>query len=126
MKDEPTGFALPFRIDAASGGIARAVGADKLRANLIHVLLCALGERPMRRDYGSGLRQLVHDPNNDALKAIVQHQLLKAVARWERRVNLRELRITQKEDILWIQVDYEVLSTRESGSVSLPFGMANE
>ena len=71
-------------------GVAWTSGPEKLKENIKHILLTGLGERVMRRDYGGGLRQLVHDPNNDALRAIVQHQIAKAIGQWEPRYRYRK------------------------------------
>ncbi|MFZ1985643.1 MAG: hypothetical protein WAU91_14590, partial [Desulfatitalea sp.] len=68
MSDEISGFSIPFRIDPESGQVAWAQGLDKLKENITHILLTGINERVMRRDYGGGLRQLVHDPNNEALR----------------------------------------------------------
>jgi phage baseplate assembly protein W len=121
INDELRGFGFPFRFE--NGRVAQATGADKLRANIVHILLCMAGERAMRRDYGSGLRQLLHDPNNEPLKAIVQHEVLKAIARWEPRVRIQQLDLTQDDGTLWVRITYTVLQSREHGSIALPVGM---
>jgi len=121
LNDELRGFGFPFRFDR--GRVAQASGADKLRANIVHILLCMKGERTMRRDYGSGLRQLIHDPNNGPLKAIVQHEVIKAILRWEPRVRIQQLELVEEHGTLWVRVTYTVLQSRELGSIALPVGM---
>src|SRR6266545_1435925 len=111
MTEAMTGFAFPFRLTAETEprrGVAMASGRDKLRQNIVQLLLTDIGERVMRRGYGGGLRQLVHDPNNDALRAIVQHQLSKAVSQWEPHAQLLQVTIAQQpgEGILWAEVAY--------------------
>ena len=68
---EPRGFAFPFRFDPLSHGVAWAEGPEKLHDNVMQLLQTNPGERVMRRGYGAGLRDLVQDPNDDALRAIV-------------------------------------------------------
>lgn len=96
MADPVRGFAFPLRFDA--GALVLAEGADKLRNNIVHLLLTDVGERVMHRDYGGGLRALVHDPNNDALRAVVQHQLGKSLVKWEPRVQLQQISIDPDGD----------------------------
>jgi phage baseplate assembly protein W len=91
MSETISGFAFPFRIGGVTGGVVFASGAQKLRNNLVQLLLTDPGERVMRRDYGAGLRHLVHDPDNDALRAIVQHQVGRAVRKWEPRVQVQQV-----------------------------------
>ena len=96
MADPIRGFAFPFRFDA--GSVVFLEGADKLRNNIVQLLLTDVGERVMHRDYGGGLRALVHDPNNDALRAVVQHQLGKSLVKWEPRVQLQQIAIDPDAD----------------------------
>jgi phage baseplate assembly protein W len=117
------GFAFPFRIEA--GGVATESGTQKLRDNIAHLLLTTVGERVMLRDYGGGLRQLLHDPNNDAMRAIVQHQVAKAVGAYEPRVLVQAVNVTQDEDagVLSVDVQYIVRQTKQVQTVSVPIGL---
>ena len=82
MSSGAAGISFPFRIDKDNGGVTfQSDNADKLKENIIQILVTGIGERLMRRGYGGGVQQLIHDPNNDALRAIVQHQISKAINR---------------------------------------------
>jgi Bacteriophage baseplate protein W len=118
------GFAFPFQI-AANGAVVTATGTDKLKNNVIHILLTAIGQRVMRRDYGGGLRQLLHDPKNDALRAIVQYQVAKAIGTYEPRVLVQSVNVTQDElqGGLTIAVIFTVRRTRQAQQVSVPLGI---
>jgi phage baseplate assembly protein W len=122
MSEEIRGFSIPFRI-GPGGGVAQESEAEKLKENIIHILLTGVGERVMRRDYGGGIRQLVHDPNNDALRALVQHQIGKSIGQWEPRVLLQSVTVTQQDSTLIAHVDYIVRRTREPQSVSVPLNL---
>jgi phage baseplate assembly protein W len=119
MSEEISGFSIPFRIDPG-GGVAQEQGDEKLKENIIHILLTGVGERVMRRDYGGGLRQLVHDPNNDALRALVQHQVAKSIGEWEPRVLVQGVTIAGDGGTLTIRVDYVVRRTRARDSIAVP------
>jgi phage baseplate assembly protein W len=123
MPEEIRGFSIPFRIDPATGGVAQEAGPEKLKENMIHILLTGIGERVMRRDYGGGLRQLVHDPNNDALRAIVQHQIGKSIAQFEPRVLVQEVVVTHQAGVLIAHVRYLIRGTQQFQSVSVPIGL---
>ncbi len=123
MNEEIRGFSLPFRIDPATGGVAWARGDEKLKENLIHILLTGAGERVMQPDYGGGIRQLVHDPNNEVLRAVVQHQIAKSIGQWEPRIALQEIVVTPEEGTLVIRLRYVVRRTRQPGSLSVPIGL---
>ena len=122
--DEIRGFSIPFRI-GPGGGIAQESGAEKIKENIIHILLTAVGERVMRRDYGGGIGQLVHDPNNDALRAIVQHQIARSIGQWEPRVLLQSVTVAQRDGMLFAHVDYVERRTRQRESVSVPLPLGS-
>jgi uncharacterized protein len=123
MSEEISGFSIPFRIDPASGRVAWASGMDKLKENITHILLTGLQERVMRRDYGGGLRQLVHDPNNEALRAVARHQIAKAIQRHEPRIQLNSLELQVDGACLYIDLRYTVRQTRQAQTLSVPIGL---
>jgi phage baseplate assembly protein W len=122
MSNPPTltGFAFPFQISA--GGVQTLSDDDKLRANIVHILLTNVGERVMRRTYGGGLRQLVQDPNDNALWAVVQHQIGKTIGLLEPRVQLQEITLSQSDDgaTLFVTVRYLITRKQAVQSLSVP------
>lgn len=120
--EQTCGFSFPFRIDDR-GRTALTVGPEKLKENIKHLLLTGIGERVMYRDYGGGLRQMVHDPNNDALRAIMQHQIAKAIDRWEPGAQVQSVTITQQEGVLSVEVEYIAVRTQQLQSLSVPIGL---
>ncbi len=141
MSGEPKGFAFPFRINS-EGGVAVESGPKKLRDNVVHILLTGLGERVMRREYGGGLRQLVHDPVNQVLLSVVQHQLLKAIAQHEPRVEVTSVRLSHHRhgsgsgvegagtlgaeppgEAVIAEVEFTIRDTGQPVSLSVPVGI---
>jgi len=114
-----TGFAFPFQID---GGVVRQSDDDKLRANVVHILLTSVGERIMRRAYGGGVRALVQDPDNEALWAVVQRQIATSIGALEPRVLVQAVALTPSDggSTLSITVRYVVRTTQQAQTVSLP------
>ena len=120
-----TGFAFPFQIDPSTGGVKTCSDDDKLRANIVHIILTNVGERVMRRSYGGGLRQLVQDPNNNALWAVVQHQIGKTIGLLEPRVQLQQLTVTQSDDgaTLFVAVRYVITRKQLVQTLSVPVAL---
>jgi uncharacterized protein len=117
-----TGFAFPFAIDPTTGGVKTLSDDDKLRANIVHIVLTNVGERIMRRSYGGGVRQLVQDPNDQILATLIQHQIGKTVGQLEPRVLLQNLSLTRTVDGagLHIDIQYVVRRSQAEQSLSIP------
>jgi hypothetical protein len=117
-----TGFAFPFAIDPTTGGVKTLSDDDKLRANIVHIVLTNVGERIMRRSYGGGVRQLAQDPNDQILATLIQHQIGKTVGRLEPRVLLQNLSLTRTADGAGLQIDiqYVVRRSQAKQSLSIP------
>jgi uncharacterized protein len=89
------GVSFPFRVDPRTGGIAMSTGADKLRENVVHLLLTRIGERAMLREYGGGVTQLFQENVDEGLVAIAQHQIVRAMLRFEPRVLPQEVSVVE-------------------------------
>lgn len=106
MNDSLNGFAFPFRIDPHTGGVAVTGGDRKLNENLQHLLQTNIGERVMRRQYGGGVRQLLHENINDGLVRVAQHQISKAIMRYEPRLLPQDITVIPKDSELFLRVRY--------------------
>jgi phage baseplate assembly protein W len=112
--DQARGPAVPFRI-GADGRVAMLSGTDKVRQNLRVVLATRLGERLMQRDFGTRLASLVHDPNDEALAALVTSEAREALLRWEPRLLVTATRVEREEGELRLFLDYVELDRQTGG-----------
>jgi phage baseplate assembly protein W len=116
----PHGFAFPFRFDAGSGAIATAGGDDTIRQSLAFLLQTELGERVLRRDFGAGLRGLLHEPMNAAFLQLARHQLGRAVTQHEPRVQLVDLKLAAGAGgVLEVELVYVVRQTQQAQALRL-------
>ena len=120
--DELRGFAFPFRIDSRSGGVAVTVGDEKLKENLKHLLLTRLGSRIMLREYGGSVDQLVHENINDGLIAVLQHQISRAILRFEPRILPQEITVIPRGGEIYLVVRYIQANTPGLQTTIIPLG----
>src|SRR5262245_41179786 len=120
MIDDIKGMAFPFAIDPATGGVTWARGRDKVRQNIRIILGTRLGERPMLRDFGSRLKSLVHDPNDDVLVELAEAQTKQALAQWEPRVLVTSAHVRQFEGEFRMTLNYVHSEEPVSGQLILP------
>jgi phage baseplate assembly protein W len=77
----PAGLAFPLRIDG-SGRVLIHSGDRLLEGKILQLLLTAPGERVNLPEFGTRLRDLVFDPNNDVLAAATEFAVTRALQRF--------------------------------------------
>jgi uncharacterized protein len=89
------------------------------------VLFTAPGERVMRPDFGSGLRQLVFAPNSDELAATTQVLAQGALQQWlGELIVLESLQVQATDATLTVTVRYIVRLTGEQAEHTFGHGGA--
>ncbi|HMV17245.1 MAG TPA: GPW/gp25 family protein [Zoogloea sp.] len=78
---------------APDGRLAWADGDKSIREVMLNILLTRPGERLLRPDFGAGLRDFIHHPNNETTRALVADAVQRALVRWEPRVSIEEVRV---------------------------------
>jgi hypothetical protein len=115
-----TGWAFPIQIDD-TGGIRMRSREDDIREAIGIVLGTRLGERTMRPEFGSGLADLVFDPNDANLAGRIEFLVRKALERWEPRILVKEVRARPAGERMEIDVRYIVRQTNREDNVVVPF-----
>jgi phage baseplate assembly protein W len=106
-----TNLRFPFQIDGR-GRTRRADEETWIRGLVEQVLFTAPGERVMRPDFGSGLRQLVFAPNSPELAATTQALVQGALQRWLGELIVVEaVEVEAVESTLNVTVRYVVRRT---------------
>ncbi len=104
---------FPYHFDG-TGGTAETDYADHIRDMIHQVLFTTPGERVNRPTFGSGLLQLVFEPNSVELSAATQMLVQSALQEW-----LGDLIVVDKVEVegiessLHVRVDYMILQTQE-------------
>ena len=104
-----TFFDYPFHLDGR--GRSAEVAEDGHVRDMIHqVLFTAPGERVNRPDFGCGLKQMVFQPNSDALAGTTQVLVQSALQRWlETVIEVLEVEVRNQDERLEIEVTYRKL-----------------
>ncbi|MFY9973610.1 MAG: GPW/gp25 family protein [Chromatiaceae bacterium] len=111
----------------ADGRLRHAREDESVRQSILNILLTRPGERLMRPQFGAGLLDFVHQPNNQTTRALIASLARKAVAQWETRVSVTEvLALPDPDDpsLVHIEIRYRLLHSpvpRELG-LSLDLG----
>ena len=70
----------------AGGRLRWADEDESVREVMLNILLTRPGERLMRPQFGAGLLDFIHQPNNQTTRALIANLVKKAIGEWETRV----------------------------------------
>lgn len=102
---------FPYQPDGR-GRTREADEATWIRGLIEQVLFTAPGERVMRPDFGSGLRELVFAPNSPELAATTQFLAQGALQQWlADLITVEAVEVSAVESTLSVSVDYLIRRT---------------
>lgn len=117
------GWAFPLRINAR-GGIALVRRERELEEAMRLILATYPGERPMRSEFGSRVRDWVfRGVDNDSMAAL-QVEVRNSIHRWEPRVEVTGVTVTQDQNdaaMMRIDIEYRPLDTNDRRNLVFPF-----
>ena len=113
------GLALPFRI--TGGRVATAEDTRKAEQDLRHLLTTRVGERVLRRDYGGGMHQYLHQADNQAIRALLRHDVELALRNHLPQLRLAgPVRVVHGEGELRVLIDYRLNPADVVRSLEVP------
>jgi len=118
------GWKFPVQVDVTTGRMRMSEGEDDIAEAIRIIMLTAKGERAMRPDFGSGLRDFVFRTMDGTTLTLLQNDLERAVTVWEPRVQDVEVRAEvdpSRPGLLQIHVRYVVRSTNNLFNQVYPF-----
>lgn len=117
------GWAFPAGVDTR-GGIALVRGDTELVQAMRLILSTYPGERPMRPEFGSRLRDFVFRSPDEGTKAELCQEVRTALLRWEPRVDVRSVHVQPHADdrsVLFIDIAYSPKGTNDRRNLVFPF-----
>lgn len=124
------GLRFPFAFQKRSGGAQVSTITSMDHAHIHESILQILGTRPgerfMNPEFGSHVRDLVFEPNNDVLKGLLRHYVIDDVERWEKRVYVTDVSFDESTEaidanMLLVRISYRVIDTQVEGNLVWPF-----
>jgi phage baseplate assembly protein W len=106
-----------------SGGLDYAAGPDKVQESIRMILETEPGERIMRPSFGAGLRRYLMKPNQEATRALIRHDVEQALAAFEPRIDVTEVRADPGDDpsLVLIRIAYVHVRDSRPGNFVYPF-----
>lgn len=117
------GRAVGFPLAPDTRGRLRvASGSDAVSQSIRIILDTEPGERLLRPDFGCGLRRYLMKPNTVATRALIQRDVQRALAVWEKRIDVTAVSVEPGDDpaLVLIRVDYAHVSDQRTGNLVYP------
>jgi Bacteriophage baseplate protein W len=121
-------LSFPPRV-GGDGRLAWSEGESSIRESIGVILKTDPGERVGVPEFGAGLGQFLFEPNNPGTHARMQDAIVRALARWERRIQVEAVEIVadaaDAESAL-ATITYRLVATaaRERISLNIPLAAA--
>lgn len=105
---------FPFQVDH-KGRVAQSEDEAHIRDMIEQVLFTSPGERVNRPTFGSGLMQLVFQPNSDELAATTRFLVQGALQQWlGDLIEVNDVEVQNSDSSLLVTVVYTIRSTQEN------------
>ncbi len=118
-----TGWAFPPQLNA-SGGIAMVTREREIEEAMRIVLLTYPGERPMRPEFGSRVRDFVFRSVDDEMTTSLAYEVKKSLQQWEPRVDIVKVIATPDPDhpeLVFIDIQYAIKGTNDRRNLVFPY-----
>lgn len=114
-----------FPLGASSqGGIALVSGAEKIEQSMRLILATYPGERPMRHEFGSLLRDYVFEGVTKDNLGQIEQEVRRALRRWEPRADIDNVSAVPdpvRDGLILIDIRYQVKDTMDWRNLVFPF-----
>lgn len=74
-----------------SGRLTYSRNEDSVREVLLNILLTRPGERLMRSEFGGGILDFIHLPNNQGTRQLIANTVKKSIQLWEPRIVVEDV-----------------------------------
>lgn len=124
------GFKFPFQFTSRTGGVfqgnvvAYTDDVVHIEESLQQILGTVVGQRVIRRDFGSRMRSIVFDPNDPTLDVQLDYIIRTAIETWEPRVVVGPILVDHsfwQDGRLEIDVEFRIIKTNVVGNLVFPY-----
>ena len=120
------GIRFPFRFSERTGGTEESSELDRIRESIVQILETRPGERFMRPEFGSRVKDLAFEQNDAVLRGLLRFHITDAIKRWEKRVVVTDVSfddapVTLDANRLLVRITYRVIQSQVEGNLVWPF-----
>lgn len=117
------GWSYPLGTDA-TGGFALVTGDREIEQAIRLILGTAVGERPMRPEFGCRIHDHVFNAASSATAGQIAYDVRQALDRWEPRIDVLDVGISfdaMTVGVLYIDIAYTIRTLNDPRNLVFPF-----
>jgi phage baseplate assembly protein W len=74
-------------------------GVDQIKSDMLVLLLTNPGERVMNPDFGTPLKTLFFEQNDDILQIQAKNMIINSIKSWEPRIAIQNIEVTSRAEL---------------------------
>ena len=114
------GLAMPLVL--RQGAVDTISDIPLIEQSIITILNTPKGSRFFLPEFGSRLKELLFEPNDDVLQDLLRFFVFEALRDWEKRAEFVDIVFDKpSEDVLNCEIKYRILQSNEINSFIYPF-----
>lgn len=121
MSLEYLGTGLKYPLQLVDGKPLTVSGKELVEQSVIDVLENQLGTRFFFAQYGSRLKNLIFEQNDDVLFSLLNVLIFEAVRDWETRIQFIRVDCSRQDAYVECKIYYRILNSNEIDSFIYPF-----
>lgn len=108
-------LSFPFQIGNDGRTVQVNSMEEHVKHELIQLLLTDQGERLFLPEFGGGLRRLVFEPAEEAMRGMTKAMVTQAISRWlGERITLEGLAVEIENATIDVEIKYRIAGTEDS------------
>ena len=116
------GLKFPFSLQSASGGAAVSEEQEHIEESIRQILSTSPGERLMQPEFGSKLKSLVFEQDDEILADLLNYYITEAIHTWDKRVIITDVAVdssatNQDGNLVKVLISYQVITTQAEGNL---------
>ena len=120
------GLRFPLGFAAQTGATEESMAHDRIRESIVQILETRPGERIMRPEFGSRVKDLAFEQNDAVLKGLLRHHITDALKRWEKRIVVTGVSFDESPEatdrnVLLVRITYRGIQSSAEGNLAWPF-----
>lgn len=121
MEKAYLGVGLKYPTELIGGSVQYVSGLSLVQQSITTILNTPKGTKFLLPEFGSRLRELIFEPNDEVLEDLLGTFIYEAIRDWEKRVEYIKTTFTQHNNVTFCEITYRVLASNEVDSFVYPF-----